>query len=147
MEEQEYYYQLKPLLIPGGIYLISYPILAVTFKYILKFSTTEFAILAAIYLVTLLGIAGLWIYARSKRFRVEADQIILTSLKGEEILAPEDIRRIALFRNRQGQEVVQIKTRKKDYYLSEFYFPFPELMSELEQFIKNHEIRTNFTLA
>lgn len=144
MEEQEYFYQLKPLIIPGGSYLISFPLLSVVLWFILKVSANEMMILLAIYSATALGIVALWIYGRSKSFRVEEDQIVLKSLMGEKVLSPEEIRRIVLFTTRQGKEVVQINTKKMDYYLTELYFPFPELMTDLEQFIKANDIRTNF---
>lgn len=147
MEEQEYFYQLKPLIIPGGIYLGSFPILAAALWFLIKVPATEIMILLGIYLVTALGIVALWIYGRSKSFRVEEDQIVLKSLMGEQALSPVDIRRIALYTTRQGKEVVQIKTKKKDFYLTDFYFPFPELMTDLEQFIKVNGIRTNFALV
>lgn len=144
MEEQEYFYQLKPLIIPGGSYLISFPILAAILWFMLKVSATEMMILLGIYLASALGIVALWIYGRSKSFRVEEDQLVLKSLRGEQALSSGEIRRIALFTTRQGKEVVQIKTKKKDFYLTDLYFPFPELMADLERFIKVHGIRTNF---
>lgn len=147
MEDQEYFYQLKPLIIPGGIYLGSFPIIAAALWFMVKVPTTEMMILLGVYLATALGIVALWIYGRSKSFRVEEDQIVLKSLMGEQALSPVDIRRIALYTTRQGKEVVQIKTKKKDFYLTDLYFPFPELMTDLEQFIKVHGIRTNFALV
>lgn len=145
MEDQEYTYQLKPLIIPGGIYLISFPIVCALLWFGLKASSTELSLLLGIYTATLLGTLALWIYAHSKSIRVEQDQLVLRSIAGENNLAPGDIRRISLYKTRQGKELVQIKTRKKDFYLTDLYFPFPELMADLEQFIKAHNIRTNFT--
>ena len=145
MEEQEYFYQLKPLAIPGGIYLVSFPILTAILWFVINIPAKEMTLLLGIYLATGLGIVALWIYGRSKSFRVEENQIVLKSFVGEHVLTPGEIRRIALFTTRQGKEVVQIKTKKKDFYLSELYFPFPELMIDLEHFIKANDIRTNFT--
>lgn len=145
MEEQVYSYQLKPLLIPGVVYLVLAPIALAILYYGLKISVLEMNILRGIYLITALGIMVVWIYGRSKCFRVSDNQLIFGSLRGEHTLSPTEIRRIALFTTRQGKEVVQIKTKNQDYYLSELYFPFPELMAELEQFIKANEIRTNFS--
>lgn len=147
MEDQEYFYQLKPLIISGGIYLGSFPILAAVLWFMVKIPATEMMVLLGIYLATALGIAALWIYGRSKSFRVEEDQIVLKSLLGEHALSPMDIRRIALYTTRAGREVVQIKTKKKDFYLTDLYFPFPELMTDLEHFIKVKGIKTNFCLV
>ncbi len=145
MEDQEYFYQLKPLMIPGGIYLVISPILAAVLWLVSNIPAKEMILLLSIYLVTGLGIMVLWINGRSKSFRVEEGQIILKSITGEHILTPREIRRIALFTTRQGKEVVQIKTKKKDFYLTDLYFPFPELMTDLEQFTRVNGIRTNFS--
>lgn len=145
MEDQEYFYQLKPLIITGGIYLVISPVLVAVLWFVSNIPAKEMILLLSIYLVTGLGIVALWINGRSKSFRVEEDRIILKSIMGERILTPREIRRIALFTTRQGKEVVQIKTKKRDFYLTDLYFPFPELMTDLEQFIGANGIRTNFS--
>ncbi len=147
MEEQVYSYQVKPLLIPGGLYLVITPLVLAVLHYGLKIAALEFNVLRVIYLLTALGIAAIWIYGRSKNFRVSDNQLVFASLRGEHSLSPAEIRRIALFTTKQGKEIVQIKTKKQDYYLSDLYFPFPELMTELEQYIRENEIRTNFSRA
>lgn len=147
MEEQVYSYQVKPLLIPGGLYLVITPLVLAVLHYGLKIAALEFNVLRVIYLLTALGIAAIWIYGRSKNFRVSDNQLVFASLRGEHSLSPAEIRRIALFTTKQGKEIVQIKTKQQDYYLSDLYFPFPELMTELEQYIRENEIRTNFSRA
>lgn len=146
MEESVYSYQLKPLVIPGGIYLITFPIVVAILWFLLKIPKVELSLLLGVYFVTALGIVALWLFAQSKSLRVEPEQIVLKNLMGAIQLTPQEIRRIALFTLRNGKEVVQIKTKHKDYYLTDLYFPFPELMSDLEHFIKNHGIRSNFTM-
>lgn len=136
MEEQVYSYQVKPLLIPGGLYLVITPLVLAVLHYGLKIAALEFNVLRVIYLLTALGIAAIWIYGRSKNFRVSDNQLVFASLRGEHSLSPAEIRRIALFTTKQGKEIVQIKTKQQDYYLSDLYFPFPELMTELEQYIR-----------
>ena len=145
MDKQEYIYQLKPLLVPGGLYLILFPILVAFFWFALKIPYIELIVLSGIYLLSAIGIITLWLYGQSKRFLIESDKLIFSSISGEDLLSPEKIRKIALYRSRKGQECVQIKTKGKDYYLNELYFPFPELMAGLERFTKQHNIRTNFT--
>lgn len=143
-EEHEYRYQLKPLIVPGTAYLIGYPIIIVFLVLILKLSLLERYILFSLYVVTSIGILGLWIYGRSKGLRIEEDSIFLYSLSGKRHLAPEDIRKVVLYTLPKGAEIVQIKTcRNQVYYISELYFPFPELMSDLEQFIGKHRIQSN----
>lgn len=143
-EEHEYQYQLKPLIVPGTVFLIGY-LIAITFLvFALKISWLERYILSSIYGVTFLGILGLWIYGRSKGLRIEEDSLHFYSLSGERHLAQEDIRRVTLYTLPKGEEIVQIKTcRNQVYYLSELYFPFPELMSDLEQFVGRHRIHSN----
>ncbi|HHY25354.1 MAG TPA: hypothetical protein GX523_01150 [Desulfitobacterium dehalogenans] len=147
MEEQIYSYQVKPLLIPGGLYLVIAPLALAVLHYGLKISAMETTILRVIYGLTALGIVAVCVYGRSKSFRISDNQLVFGSLRGEYSLSPAEIRRIALFTTKQGKEIVQIKTKKQDYYLSDLYFPFPELMTELEQYIKENEIRTNFSCA
>lgn len=144
-EEHEYRYQLKPLIIPGILFLIGYPIIVLLLAAIFKIPILERYIFTGIYIGTFLGIVILWIYGRSKGLRIDDDCLIFYSLTGEHPLAPEDIRKVALYTMPQGKEMVQIKTsRDQVYYISELYFPFPELMSDLEQFVANHAIRSNF---
>jgi len=147
MDEQVYSYQLKPLLIPGAAYLLIAPLVLVFLDYVLKISQLELNILRIIYFLTALVIVGIWFYGRSKSFRISDNQLIFGSLRGEHILSPGEIRRIALYTTKQGKEIVQIKTKEQDYYLTDLYFPFPELMAELEKFIKENNIRTNFALV
>ena len=147
MEEQVYSYQLKPLVIPGGLYLVIAPMVIAVLFFGFKISELELTILRVMYSLTALGIVLLWIYGRSKSFRVRDNQLVFGSLIGKHTLSPGEIRRIALYTTKQGREIVQIKTKERDYYLSEFYFPFPELMADLEHYIKENDIRTNFSLA
>lgn len=142
--EHEYRYQLKPIIIPGTLFLILYPVIMLLLVLVFHITPLERTILTGVYIVTGLGIVCLWIYGRSKIVRIEEESICFTSLSGEQHLGTEDIRRVVLFTLPKGQEMVQITTaQKKIYYLSELYFPFPELMSDLEQFVKNNALRSN----
>lgn len=144
-EEHEYRYQIKPLILPGVLFLIGYPVMFLVLVLAFEIQLLERYILSGLYITTLLGILSLWIYGRSKHLRIDEDQIIFYSLTGEHPLAPEDIRRVALYTLSKGEEMVQIKTnRDQVFYISELYFPFPELMSDLEQFVESHTIRSNF---
>ncbi|MGI1658987.1 MAG: hypothetical protein ACRKFN_08430 [Desulfitobacterium sp.] len=147
MEDQVYSYQLKPLVIPGVLYLAMAPILFAVLYYGLKISALETDILRWVYIITAVGIVAIWIYGRSKKFHVAGSQLVFSSLRGERRLSSTEIRRIALFTNKLGKEIVQIKTKNQDYYLTDLYFPFPELMMDLEQYIRENEIRTNFSLS
>lgn len=143
MEEHDYVYQLRPLIIPGLVFLILYPLVVGGVHIFSKLPVLELSILIGIYGVSGLGILVLWIVGRSKRIVVSGQQIIFSSLLGEHILEPKDIRRVAIYFDDKGQEIAQIRTGKDSFYVSDLYFPFPELMSDLEIFIQQHEIRSN----
>jgi len=145
MEDHDYIYKIGSLIYPGLIFLILYPLVLGIFYVINKFSKLELIMLIFIYLVTVFCIFGLWIYAKSKRVRIEDEQITFKSILGEYILEPADVRRVVFYIDTRGQEIAQIWTRRRNFSLSEFYFPFPELMTDLEGFIDKHAIRTNFT--
>lgn len=145
MEEHDYVYQLKPLIIPGLVFLILYPLIVGGLHVFSKLPTLELRVLIGIYGVSGLGIITLWVIGRSKRIMINGGQIIFRSLLGEHILEPKDIRRVAFYFDDSGQEIAQIRTSQNLYYVSEFYFPFPELMSDLEIFIQQYDIRSNLT--
>ncbi|NMA68621.1 MAG: hypothetical protein GX958_04295 [Desulfitobacterium sp.] len=146
MREQIYSYQLRPLIIPGASYLIIAPLMIMLISYILKISSLEVNLLRGLYILTALGIIAIWVYGSRKSFRIRDNKLIFHTIRGEHFIEPQEIRRIYLLSTKKGQEVVQIKTRTQDYYLNELYFPFPELMADLEGFIRENNIRTNFSL-
>ncbi len=145
MEEHDYVYQLRPLIIPGLVFLILYPLIIGGVHIFSKLPTLELRALIGIYVITGLGIVTLWIVGKSKRVIMNGNQIVFRSLLGEHILEPKDIRRVAFYFDDKGQELAQIRTSENLYYVSEFYFPFPELMSDLEIFIQQYDIRSNLT--
>ncbi|WP_407307779.1 hypothetical protein [Desulfosporosinus sp. SB140] len=143
MDEHEYIYQLRPLVIPGLFFLILYPFVLGCIHLFTKLPSIELRVLAGIYIVSMLGILALWVIGKSKRVLFKDQQIIFRSLLGEHVLKPKDIRRVAFYFDGKGQEIAQIRTGDIYYYMSEFYFPFPELMSDLENFIRQHSLRSN----
>lgn len=144
-EEQVYVYQMRPLVIPGLMFIIIYPLVTGVVYLLSKFSGYELQALAAIYFLAVLSILALWVFANKKRVEIKDDQIIFYTLFGRRSLQPPDIRRVISYWNSQGQEIAQIRTKNHAYYLSELYFPFPELMAELEKFVMDHAIRSNFS--
>ena len=100
--------------------------------------------LVGIYVIAGLGIVALCVIGKSQHVKFRDEQIVFSSLLGEHILEPKDIRRVAFYFDGKGQEVAQIRTSDKFFYVSEFYFPFPELMSDLENFIMEYDLRSNF---
>jgi len=145
MEEHDYVYQMRPLIIPGLVFLILYPLIIGGVHVFSKLPTLELRVLIGIYVISGLGIIILWVVGKSKRIIMNGGQIVFSSLLGVHILEPKDIRRVAFYFDDKGQEIAQIRTSQELYYVSEFYFPFPELMSDLEIFIQQYDIRSNLT--
>lgn len=143
MDEHDYVYQLRPLIVPGLVFLIFYPLVMSCLYVFRKLPSLELAVLIGIYAIAGLGILALWVLGKSKHVQFKDQQIIFRSLLGEHILEPQNIRRVAFYFDGKGQEVAQIRANDAFYYVSEFYFPFPELMSDLENFILRYNLRSN----
>jgi len=143
MNEHDYVYQMKPLIAPGLVFLILYPLVMGGVNVFSRLQGLELWVLLGIYFTAGLGILVLWAIAKSKHVQIFDQQIIFSSLLGKQVLGPNDIRRVAFYFDGKGQEVAQIRTSSKLFYVSEFYFPFPELMSDLENFILEYDLRSN----
>lgn len=143
MDEHDYVYQLKPLIVPGLVFLIFYPLVMGSIHVFSKLPSIELSVLIGIYVTAGLGIVSLWVIGKSKHVRIKDQHIVFSSLLGEYILEPKDIRRVAFYFDGKGQEVAQIRANDVFYYVSECYFPFPELMSDLENFIQKYGLRSN----
>ncbi|MHB8075881.1 hypothetical protein [Desulfosporosinus fructosivorans] len=143
MDEHDYVYQLRPLIVPGVLFLILFPLVIGGVHFFSTLPILELRVLSGIYVVAVLGILSLWIIGKSKHVQIKEGQIVFRSLLGKHILEPQDIRRVAFYFDQKGQEVAQIRTEDELYYVSEFYFPFPELMSDLENFIMKYDLRSN----
>jgi hypothetical protein len=143
MDEHDYVYQLRPLIVPGLVFLILFPFVIGGVHFFLKLPSLELAILMGIYVTAGLGIIALWVIGKSKHVQINDQHIVFRSLLGKHILEPKDIRRVAFYFDGKGQEIAQIRTSDECFYVSEFYFPFPELMSNLENFIRQYDLRSN----
>lgn len=143
MEEHNYVYQMRPLVVPAVVFLIIYPFVLGGVHFFSKLPIIELRVLVGIYVTTALGILFLWVIGKSKRVQIEDRQIIFRWLFGKDILEPKNIRRVAFYFDGKGREIAQIRMEGKTYYVSECYFPFPELMSDLEKFIQKYDLRSN----
>lgn len=145
MEGNEYSYRMRPLIVPGLAFIILYPIIVGVLSYLLNLPELYLRIFSWIYIITTVFLLLIWITAKSKKIVVEGNTLIFRSILGKHILEPKDIRKASFFWTSETEEVVQIKTGKKIYYLSNLYFPFNELLTDLEQFIINNNIRNNLS--
>lgn len=143
MYAQEYVYRMKPIIIPGILYLILYPILTAGISYFITIPYLYLLVLAGIYVVTALAILIIWLTAKSKRVAITDDTIILRSIFKKRVLEPKDIRKAAFFWTKKNEEIVLIKAGKKIYYLTDLYFPYNELLTDLEEYISHNHIRSN----
>lgn len=143
MDEHDYVYQLRLLIVPGMVFLMLYPLVIGVVHFFSKLPSLELRVLIGTYVTATLGILALWVIGKSKHVQIKDRQIVFQSLLGKRILEPQDIRRVAFYFDGTGKEVAQIRTEDELYYVSEFYFPFPELMSDLENFIQKYDLRSN----
>lgn len=143
MDEHDYVYLIRPLIIPGLLFLILFPVVVGVVHVIRNLPGLELKILIAIYVITGLGIFATWVIGKTKHVQILDHNIVFGSILGKHVLGPEDIRRVAFYFDNKGQEIAQIRSRSKLFYVSECYFPFPELMSDLEKFILRYDIRSN----
>ena len=145
MEGQEYVYRMKPIVIPGLGYLILYPIIAGVISYLFYLPEIYLKIFSGIYAVSAVLILFIWLTAKSKKIIIDENIIVFRSFLGKHMIEPKDVRKASFFWTQGNEEVVQLKTAKQVYYLSNLYFPFNELLTDLEQFIIAHNIRSNLS--
>ena len=143
MEGNEYIYRMRPLVVPGVGFMVLYPIVVGVLSYLLNLPELYLRILSGIYIVSVVFLLLIWLTAKTKKIIIEGNTIIFSSIFGREILEPKDIRKASFYWISENEEIVQIKVGKKVYYLSNLYFPFNELLTDLEQFILNNNVRSN----
>ncbi|MGI5902236.1 MAG: hypothetical protein ACOX7U_07155 [Desulfitobacteriia bacterium] len=143
MEVNEYTYRMKPLILPGLGFIILYPLLAGSASYFLSLAREYLILLSAIYVIAVFIIFLVWIVAKSQRILINKDQIIFRSLWGRKIIEPQEIKKASFMWTKNNDEIVFIKTGKKTFCLSNLYFPFNELLTDLEELIITHNIRSN----
>jgi len=143
MEGNEYIYRMQPLVLPGAVYLLIYPIILNLAKVVFHIGTPFTTILWVLYGVTALAIVFIWLLARSMRITFDGEKIIIRNMLSTKVFEPATLRRATFFwTNKQG-EVVKLRGHKHTFYLSDLYFPFNELMAELEQYLRYYNVRTN----
>ena len=97
MDEHDYVYQLRPLIVPAVLFLILYPFVIGGVHFFSSLPSIELRVLIGIYIVAVLGILFLWIIGKSKHVQIKEGQIIFQSLLGTHTLEPQDIRRVAFY--------------------------------------------------
>lgn len=143
--QSEYVYRLRPLLIPGVLFILLYPLFIGPLSFYFFLPGVYVKIFAGIYLVTVLSIGLLWLNGKSKKVVFKDNKVVLRSLFKNVILRPENISKILFFWTKKQEEVVQIYSGKNKYFLNDLYFPYAELLTDLEIFISENDIRNNLT--
>lgn len=143
--QSEYVYRLRPLLIPGILFILLYPLFIGPLSFYFFLPGVYVKIFAGIYLVTVLSIGLLWLNGKSKKVVFKDNKVVLRSLFKNVILRPENISKILFFWTKKQEEVVQIYSGKNKYFLNDLYFPYAELLTDLEIFISENDIRNNLT--
>jgi hypothetical protein len=143
MDGHEYVYRMKPLLIPGLGYLILYPVLFGLLSKAFLLPEIYLKIFAGIYAISALSILLIWLTGKNKRIIIDHNLIVFQSLTGKKIIEPKDIRRASFFWTKRNEEIVQLRAGKSVFYLSDLYFPFNELLTDLEEIIVSNHIRSN----
>lgn len=143
MEDKGYVYLMRPFVSPGTAFIILYPLIVGLLYAVTKFPVLELKVLGAVYLITLAAILVIWLYVKSKRVYIVEEGVVFRSIFGEKFITTPEIRRVVFSWTRKGQEIAVIRTHSSSYYLSELYFPFPELMADLEDFVHLNGIRCN----
>jgi len=145
MEAHEYIYRMKPLVSQGLGYLILFPLFTGVMSYFLVLPKGYLMWLLGIYVVSALIIIFIWITAKTKKVIIDNDSIVFRSLVGRTQIEPKDIRKASFIWTKHNDEIVLLRTIRKNYYLSDLYFPFNELMTDLEELIRTHNIRSNLS--
>lgn len=143
--QSEYIYRLRPLLVPGILFILLYPLFIGPLSFYFFLPGAYVKIFAVIYLATVLSIALLWLNGKSKRVVFKDNKLVLRSLFRNITLKPENISKILFFWTKNQEEVVEIYSGKNKYFLSNLYFPYAELLTDLELFISENDIRNNLT--
>ncbi|ADY56558.1 hypothetical protein Sgly_2269 [Syntrophobotulus glycolicus DSM 8271] len=141
--ENEYIYRLKPLLVPGVLFILLYPLVFGPLSFYFFLPEIYVKIFTGIYLFTFFSILILWLNGKGKRVIFKDNKLILSSPLRNVVLKPDNISKILFFWTKRQEEIVQIYSGQKRYFLSDLYFPYNELLTDLEDFISQNEIRNN----
>jgi len=145
LDANEYTYRMKPLVLPGLAYIIIYPLIVGTVSFSLNLSQNHLMTLLGIYAVSVVIILLIWVTARSKKVIVNNGSVVFRSIAGKTLIEPDDIRKVSFIWTKRNDEIVLLKTGKRTYYLSDLYFPFNELLTDLEEFIVYNNVRSNLS--
>jgi len=145
MEGHEYVYRIKPLIIPGIVYLVLYPCVVGILSYLLNLPAIYLKIFSGIYLISGVLVLLIWLTGKRKSIIIERNIIVFRSIFGQRVIEPKDIRKASFFWTAKNEEIVQIKAGKEIYYLTNLYFPFNELLTDLEEFIVTNNVRSNLS--
>jgi hypothetical protein len=133
------------MLKPSVVFLVLYPVILFLLVKFIKIDAFFGQVFSVIYILSLLTLAVILTLAKSQKLQVDGeDQLTFISLLGSETIEPGEILRVTVKR-RRGKEVVWIRTDAKLYLLMDSYFPYNELLGDIEDIVFRYQIRTNLT--
>jgi hypothetical protein len=143
MEKREYKFRVARLVKPGLTFAILYPLALWLLVRVAKLPARYGQLFTIIFIVTAIIVALIIIVSHSQKVLIEGDNVVFRSMLGSEILEPKDIRRVTFRRVRKYGELAQIRTARKMYLLSDYYFPQNELFADVEGIIVRNQIKSN----
>jgi hypothetical protein len=149
MRGKGYSFQIKKKLVqPMVLFLLLYPALLAPLCYLSKLPARYGQIFMVIYIVTIIALAVTLVYAASQKLLIESGTLTFSSLLSREILEPADVRRVVCRRRRgwrRDESVIRVRADNKTFLLpSDFYAPFDELLQDLEEWSRRHQVKYNF---
>ncbi|MDR1320100.1 MAG: hypothetical protein LBK56_01565 [Gracilibacteraceae bacterium] len=149
MRGKGYSFQIKKKLVqPMVLFMVLYPALLLPFYNLSKLPARYGQIFMVIYFVTLIALAVTLVFAKSQKLLIESGTLTFSSLLSREILEPADIRRVVCRRRRgwrRDESVIRLRADNKTYLLpADFYAPFDELVQDLKEWSRRHQVKYNF---
>ncbi|MCL1917827.1 MAG: hypothetical protein FWG14_05865 [Peptococcaceae bacterium] len=147
MAYNEYTYRMKPVVIPGIVYLVFFPICLLVANMYFPIVNAALYTLFGIYGVTAVVIFCIWALAGTRRIIVDEHAIIISDMLSRRVFDPGNIQRIKFSRSSdKKKEFVRIRTRGYTALLSDFYTPYDRLLLDIENYIYSYNIRTNLKM-
>ena len=144
MAYYEYTYRMKPVIIPGTLYLILFPICLIVLNIYYPFVSLILFSLFGIYGVTAIVIFFIWAVAGSRKIVFDEHSIVLSDIFSKKVFNPSNIQRATFFwTSNKKKEIIKIRTRDYAVFISDLYVPYQQLLTNMEHYIFTYNIRTN----
>lgn len=144
MGYNEYTYRMKPVVIPGVIYLVLMPVSLIIANMYFPLKNFILYTLFGIYSLTALMIFVVWAVAGSRKVIFDEHAIVISDIFSKKVFEPATIQRATFFwTSNKKKEIVKIRTREHSAFFSDLYTPYQLLLTDMENYIYTYNIRTN----